>query len=179
MITDEESIEEPIDLEKNDEKEITPEPKYNEVEIVIDTDIYSNYFNNEHNDETIENVIELIERAAKSVSPSGEVKIPKDKNLNSFFTYSNDELLGLFQKNNDNSQGELIMVVADKPFALQQAADLIEDEQIDKDLNYLADELFKIEFYQISDFAEFSTAYEKYVDIQKKILKIYYTIEYM
>ncbi len=184
-MTDEEAIEEPIDLENNEtdsvnkEKESKPEPKYNEIDIEIDTQVYSNYFNRAPIDESTKHAIELIEKAAKSVSPTGEVEIPKARNLNSFFTGSNEELLELFQKNNENRKGELIMVLAEKPFALQQAADLIEDEQIDKDLKYLSNELTKIEFYRIGNINEFITAYEKYVDIQRKILKIYYSIEHV
>ncbi|MDL4839471.1 hypothetical protein [Aquibacillus rhizosphaerae] len=176
-------MEESIELENNkendsvnDETDSEKDSKYDEIDIVIEIDIYKNYFNNPI-DQPTQDALDLIRKAAKSVSPVGKADIPEPENINAFFAGSNDELSSLFQKNNENnSQSELVMVLAGKPFALDQAADLIENEKIKQDLIYLANELFKIEFYAISDIDEFFTAYEKYVDIQKKILKIYYAI---
>lgn len=132
---------------------------------MIETDIYKNYFKNKPINEPTQNAVNLIEEAAKSVSPLREAKIPEAENINSFFAGSNDELTSLFQKNDENnSQGKLIMVLAEKPFVLDQAADLIENERIKQDLKYLADELFKIESYRISDINEFLKAYGKYIE---------------
>ncbi|MFC4560090.1 hypothetical protein ACFO3D_18180 [Virgibacillus kekensis] len=164
----------------NEETNMEPESKYQKIHIEIDSEVYQDFFNDVPRDASSNSkskTITLIERAAMSVNPKGETQIPDPEKLNSFFDGGNDELMVLHQKNNTDNTGKLIRVLAEKPFVLKQARDLVENERIKNDLNYLAKELFKLEFYRISEMKEFITAYEKYVSIQKKILKIYYAIE--
>ncbi|WP_199868507.1 hypothetical protein [Virgibacillus senegalensis] len=169
---------EEIKQDKTEEK-VAEEGKVNvkNGELVIDEEMYEDYFQHNRNEASTDKARELLKRTAMAMNPKGEQKIPEEEKIPSFFIGNQEEMALLHKKNNNNQSGKLINHVAQKVTLLEQAQSLIENKRIKADLSYLVNELTELKFYRIDETGEFIQAYKQYTDLQKKLLEIHYAIE--
>ncbi len=145
--------------------------------LIMDKEMYYDYFQNNRNDASAMKARELLKQTAISISPDGAEKIPKQEEIPSFFRGNKEEMAHLQEKNNKEHSGNLINNLARKAALLEQAGTLIENKQIKAELSYLANELTEIKFYRIDETEEFIQAYKRYTELQTKLLEIHYAIE--
>ncbi|GGA86971.1 hypothetical protein [Ornithinibacillus halotolerans] len=143
----------------------------------IDEEGYRKYFNNLLIDGLTyseSRIVELLERAAISVNPKGDVEIPSLEKIDDYFKGSMNEFSLLKQESENGSPSIIITQTPKSGFALKEAIGFIDNEQISKDLETMADALLEINYIDLSSIQEFINAYDRYASIQKKIIEIHH-----
>lgn len=110
----------------------------------------------------------LLLEARKAVNVNGEIGVPTLNNLNNFFNPTDDQLKELLKLN-----GSIIPTRIKKSYIqLEQANELIENEQMSEEIEFIVKEIRSIEFYNKETLYEFSLAFSKYKNSIEKILVI-------
>ncbi|MGP4060269.1 hypothetical protein [Halobacillus litoralis] len=115
----------------------------------------------------------LLIKAKKYIDANGEwVRTPgnKEPDLNSPTNAQLKELMQL-------KDTELATSIIQKSVLLNDAEDLIEDEEISKQLKDVSEKLIEIEIYEKETFYDFSLAYKEYQECVKLILEMTADIE--